>query len=594
MRLFERVTRDLRLAATAARALRAVGAIRPDSPRTFADLFEERVDQQPERVALIQGDREVRYAELDAMANRFARWAQRQGLGRGDTVALLLGNRPELPAAWLGLAKIGAVGALLNHHLRGRALAHCAVISGARAMVVHAEFAETWQEAASGLEDPPELFAQGGPTQGTQDLDERLSGLSSARPDRRVRTGLRAGDDLLYIYTSGTTGLPKAARVSHLRGIGMTQGGIVALDLTPEDRSYVALPLYHSAGGVMALGGALLSGGSAVIAPGFSATRFFDDCARHEVTVFQYIGELCRYLLATPEGPSDRAHRIRACIGNGLRPEIWEPFQERFAIPKIVEFYGATEGNVALMNYEGKVGSVGRMPRLLRQLTGLRLIRYDVERETHERDENGFCIACGPGEPGEALGRISTLARFEGYTDRGASDAKVLRDVFEPGDAFFRTGDLLRFDEDDYFYFVDRIGDTFRWKGENVSTSEVAEVLSRAKGVVEANVYGVEIPGQEGRAGMAALVTDGCFDPGSLHDQVEAELPSYARPRFLRLQPEMETTGTFKHRKVDLAKQGFDPTAISDPLLVLDLDEGRYTPLDAAGFQEIATGQRRL
>jgi len=592
--LLDRLTRDARLVASLARTYRAVGLLRPDSPETFADRFEAQVENGPERVAVVQGDRALRYHELDAEANRFAHWAQSIGVARGDVVALLLGNRPELAIAQLGVAKLGAVSALINHHLRGNALAHCIEVARPRGVVLHAEFRDEWQSALPHLAEVPPTYSVGGIAQGAQPLDEALAQASPGPLDHRVRTGLLAGDPYLLIYTSGTTGLPKAARISHLRGMNIASGAIVALELGPGDRMYIALPLYHSAGGGMALGGALLSGATAVIAPHFSASQFWPDCVRHEITTFQYIGELCRYLLNSPEHPDERRHTIRGCVGNGLRPEVWTPFQQRFRIPRIVEFYGATEGNVAMFNFDGKVGAVGRLPGLVRRALGTYLVRYDVESDAHERGADGFCIPCEPGEAGEAIGRISEVTRFEGYTSAAATEKKILRDVFEKGDAYFRTGDLLRMDEEGYFYFVDRIGDTFRWKGENVSTSEVAEVLSVAKGVREANVYGVEVPGQEGRAGMAALVVDDAFDADALYAHVARELPGYARPVFLRIGAELETTGTFKHRKVELVKQGFDPAVVPDPVLFADARAKSYVPLAPALHLEIVAGEVRL
>jgi fatty-acyl-CoA synthase len=592
--LIDRLSRDVRLVTALARTARSLGVTRPDSSTTFADRFEARVERAPDRTAIIQDDRELSYRELDAAANRFAHWAQSTGVERGSVVALLLGNRPELVIAQLGLAKLGAVSALINHHLRGHALAHCVDVAKAHCAVIHAEFREEWQSAVPHLSSALPAYSLGGIAQGTEPLDEALESASPAPLDPRVRTGLEAGDPYLYIYTSGTTGLPKAARISHLRGMSIASGAIGPLALGPGDRMYIALPLYHSAGGGMALGGALLSGATAVIAPRFSASRFWSDCVRHDVTHFQYIGELCRYLLNSPEHPDEHRHKIRGCVGNGLRPEVWGPFQERFGIPKIVEFYGATEGNVAMFNNDGKVGAVGRIPRLARKLIGTQLVRYDVERDTHERDENGHCIPCEPGEVGEAIGRITAVARFEGYTSEEATQKKILRDVFEDGDAYFRTGDLLRMDEDDYFYFVDRIGDTFRWKGENVATSEVAEALSVAEGVLEANVYGVQIPGQDGRAGMAALVVDDTFDAGELYAHLERELPSYARPIFVRLGKELETTGTFKHRKVDLVKEGFDPETVPDPVLFADPSAKSYVPLAPDRYAKIIAGEIRL
>jgi fatty-acyl-CoA synthase len=343
----------------------------------------------------------------------------------------------------------------------------------------------------------------------------------------------------------------------------------------------------------MAAGSALMSGAVLVLARKFSARRFWSDCRENEVTSFQYIGELCRYLLHAPEHADETRHRVRVCIGNGLRPEIWEQFQERFGIPKIIEFYGATEGNVALMNLDGKVGAIGRLPRIVRGVMGVALIRYDVAKDEHERGPKGFCIPCKPGEVGEAIGRITAMSRFDGYSSPEATEKKILRNVFKTGDAYFRTGDLMRMDDEDYFYFVDRIGDTFRWKGENVSTNEVAEVLSVCPGVKEANVYGVTVPGQDGRAGMAALVVEPGFDPAALAERAARELPAYARPVFVRLLPQIEITGTFKHRKVELVKEGFDPAAISDPLYFLDGERG-YVRLDPALFGRIARGEQRV
>ena len=592
--LLDRVNRDARLVSALFRTYRKVGVLRPDSPVTFADRFEAQVEDGPERVALVQGDRSLRYHEVDAAANRFAHWAQSIGVARGDVVALLIGNRPELAIAQIALAKLGAVSALINHHLRENALAHCIAVAEPVCTIVHTEFGGEWESALSHFDAPPSAFALGGPAERAQPLDPLLAQASPDALDPGLRAGLVAGDPYLYIYTSGTTGLPKAARISHLRGMQLAGGAIASLALAPGDRMYIPLPLYHSAGGGMALGGSLLSGAAAVIAPKFSASQFWSDCVRHGVTTFQYIGELCRYLLHTPEHPDERRHTVRGCVGNGLRPEVWRPFQERFRIPQIVEFYGATEGNVAIINYDGKVGSVGRLPALVRRFMGTQLIRYDVEADAHVRGPDGFCIPCGPGEVGEAIGRINSVTRFEGYTSASATEKKILRDVFEKGDAYFRTGDLLRMDEEGYFYFIDRIGDTFRWKGENVATSEVAEVLSLAAGVREANVYGVSVPGHDGRAGMAALVVDEKFDPAALYAHVAGALPSYARPLFVRISSEIEITGTFKHRKVDLVKQGFDPAVVPDPVLFAEPVAQSYVPLAPAHYGRILAGEVRL
>jgi fatty-acyl-CoA synthase len=381
-----------------------------------------------------------------------------------------------------------------------------------------------------------------------------------------------------------------------MRMLFMMIGFAGALGAKESDRMYDVLPLYHSAGGIAALGPAFLHGGSLVIRKKFSVNEFWDDCFRYKPTLFQYIGELCRYLLNAPPGEHERDHAIRAIIGNGLRPEIWTNFQQRFAIPKIIEFYGATEGNVAMLNYDGKVGAVGRIPDYMRNRIETRLVRFDIEREVPVRGPDGFCIECAPGEVGEAIGKIVAEAgrNFEGYTEGSDTQKKILHDVFEKGDSWFRTGDLLKRDALGYYYFIDRIGDTFRWKGENVATSEVAEALGVAPGIKEANVYGVSVPGMDGRAGMAALVTGPGFDPANLAHALSADLPAYARPVFLRIQPDLEITGTFKQRKVELVKEGFDPRVIPLPLYWLDPASGRYEPLTMPLYDDIVSGKVKL
>jgi fatty-acyl-CoA synthase len=328
----------------------------------------------------------------------------------------------------------------------------------------------------------------------------------------------------------------------------------------------------------------------------FSARRFWDDVARWDCTLFQYIGELCRYLLNAPVNANENAHRLRLAFGNGLRADIWRAFQTRFQIPHIVEFYAATEGTFSLINVEGEPGAIGRVPPFLAHRFPSALVKFDTTRGAPIRDAQGLCLPCARGETGEAIGKIGAgseaAARFEGYTNTGDSEAKVLRNVFAPGDAWFRTGDLMRQDDKGFFYFVDRIGDTFRWKGENVSTFEVAEALAACPGVAEATAYGVLISGADGRAGMATLVTGEGFDLGVLHKHIAAHLPAYARPLFLRLSQEIATTDTFKQKKAQLAREGFDPGKIADALY---FDDGNaYVPLDAALFAKINAGELRL
>ena len=391
-------------------------------------------------------------------------------------------------------------------------------------------------------------------------------------------------DRALYIYTSGTTGLPKAANISHARLLQWSLWFAGMMDTRTDDRMYNCLPMYHSVGGVLATGAVLAGGGSVVVRESFSARQFWPDVVRWDCTLVQYIGELCRYLVNADVNPQETAHRIRMCCGNGLRPDVWGPFKDRFRIPHILEFYAATEGNVSMFNVEGKPGAIGRVPPFLAHRFPTALIKLDVEAEQPVRNDQGWCIRCGVNEVGEAIGplledRSNVGGRFEGYTSREASEKKILRDVFKPGDAWFRTGDLLRKDEKGYFYFVDRIGDTFRWKGENVATSEVSEALCTFPGITQANVYGVTIPRTDGRAGMAAIVASQELDLAALRSYLSDRLPGYARPLFLRISREFETTATFKFMKGDLVRQGFDPKQSPDPVYVDNREQATFTLL---------------
>jgi len=596
MTLRDHVAREYTFLKSITRTYYRMRHVKPDGRYTISDIVEEFARTRPDNVAVVTENRTYTYRELDEGANRYARWAMKQGVKRGDVVALLMSGRPQYLMAWLGIVKLGGIVALLNTTLRGQALAHCIAIAEARHIILGSELYDVYRCALPFLEAHPIPWVTGGFVTGTEDLDEALRECERTPIDVAVRDGLTAKDTAFYIYTSGTTGLPKAANFSHMRMLFMMFGFAGALDADENDRMYNPLPLYHSTGGVCAVGVALTTGGSVVIRPKFSTQEFWKDCHKFRPTYFQYIGELCRYLLNAPPSPLDRGHGIQAITGNGLRPDIWQVFQQRFEIPKIIEFYGATEGNVGMINYDGQVGAVGRIPNYMRAIAGTRVVKFDVENELPMRDGNGFCIECADDEVGEAIGKIRRMPgrNFEGYTHETDTRKKVLRNVFVTGDAWFRTGDLMRRDKFGYYYFVDRIGDTFRWKGENVATSEVAEALGRVPGIREANVYGVFVPHCDGRAGMASLVVDSAFDPALLAKWLSGDLPPYAIPVFLRLQSEMEVTGTFKQRKVELVKDAFDPAIIDDPLYWLDSLSGCYVPLDATRYTDIVQGRVRL
>lgn len=578
---------------------------RPGGRHLATDWIERRAREHGDRIFARFEGRTMTWAALDAEANRLASWAGRQGFAPRSAVALLMHNRPEYISTWAGLAKRGVVTALINTNLTGEPLAHAIRAGRAQALIVGVECLPQLESAIGLLGEGFPIWVRGDgdrPAElrgAARDLDDALAGEPVDPPDPSVRGDLRSGDDLFYIYTSGTTGLPKAARFSHLRFLGIGAFVRWATELGPEDVHYCVLPLYHTAGGAMVVSGVLASGATLVLRRRFSASAFWDDVRESGATCFQYIGELCRYLLHQPERPNDGQHGVTRIIGNGLRAEVWEPFQRRFRIPRIVEFYGATEGNAVLVNLENRVGSVGRVP--FEWLSNVRLIRYDPETDSHPRDARGFCIPCKRGEAGELISRIPasrrvSVGRFEGYTSPDETERKILRNVFRRGDAWFRSGDLLRQDEERYYYFVDRIGDTFRWKGENVSTQEVEAVLSGFPGVDVVVVYGVTVEGAEGRAGMAALRLhrDAEFDPGAFWSFCRDRLPAYAIPVFVRIVPDIEVTGTFKLRKVDLQREGYDLARVRDPLFVRDDAGETYVLLTAEILDSIRAGRLRL
>ena len=573
------------------RTLKRVKSIAPDSPNLICDDIQAAVEQWRDRQAMTFEGRTLNYGELDAMANRFAHWGKGLNLRRGQTVALFMPNRLEYFAVWYGLSKIGVVTALINNQLSGLALAHCLNISQASCIVVDAETSATFEAAKGLLEKPlPQWIL--GPAHGDQrDLVQALKSCSQLPPDKAVRADIRAHDTTLLIFTSGTTGMPKAARITHVRAQLYMRGFAGSTGAKASDRIYVALPLYHATGGLCALGAALLNGGSVFLRRKFSATHFWGEAVDEGCTMFVYIGELCRYLVNQPPSEDESRHRIRLAFGNGLRPDIWPVMKERFRIPEILEFYGSTEGNVSMFNFDGREGAIGRAPKWLRNKFNVRLVQFDVEAEAAVRGANGLCVEAGPGQIGECIGQIGGDARSEysGYVDKAASEKKVLHDVFEKGDAWFATGDLMKTDADGYFYFVDRIGDTYRWKGENVSTNEVAERLLGCPGVKEATVYGVEVAGAEGRAGMAGLVVGPEFDIKHFGDEMARELPAYAQPVFVRILPELDTTGTFKPRKMDLVADGYDPAKIKGPLYLRDSKKG-YLKVTKGVFEKIAAG----
>lgn len=576
------------------RALAATAPIAHNSQRLLLDIIAGRAAAHGEAPALIAARGTLSFANLAARANRCARWAIGQGVAKGDTVALLMPNCPDYMAIWLGITAVGGAVALLNTQLRGPSLAHCIDIVAPKQIIVAADLRDAFETARAHLASKPTLWSHSDAGSEAPPIEQAIARYPADTLSAAERRGTQIGDRALLIFTSGTTGLPKAANVSHQRLLQWSLWFAGLMNSGPDDRMYNCLPMYHSIGGVVATGAVLVNGGSVVIREKFSTQKFWDDICDFDCTLFQYIGELCRYLVHAPKHPREREHRLRLACGNGLRADVWRKFQDRFDIPRVLEFYAATEGNFSLYNVEGKVGAIGRVPSFLGHRFPLALARFDRRTGQPARGADGFCMRCATDEPGEAIGRIGEGASFEGYTNKAESERKILRNVFAHGDAWYRTGDLMRKDAGGFFYFVDRIGDTFRWKGENVATAEVAEAIAEFPGVTEATVYGVSVPGAEGAAGMATIVADGAFDLTALRAHLVCRLPAYARPLFLRIKDRIEVTATFKHKKNDLVCEGYDPAATQDALYFNDPARQAFVPLDAALHARLVEGAIRF
>lgn len=565
--------------------VRLYGLLHGGKNFTIADLFEGQCDENPDRVQIIMADtgeqRTIR--ELDNLANQFARFAQQQGSQQMDTLAVMLLNSVDYPCFWLGMIKLGGSSALVNTNLTGKPFLHSVetslASSSVKLLILDYDLVNKLHEEIDCLLSKgykifvwKSSFVEGderendGPTKRFPIINKSLKGLSSERLGKSSRSQAKESDPAIFIFTSGTTGLPKACKISHTRFQMASFFFPVLASLNENDCLYCPLPLYHSAAGMIALGGCIRGKGRLLTRSKFSASNFSSDCIKYHVTAFQYIGELCRYLVTLPSNPFDNNVKIRVAFGNGMRKEYWSKFVERYNVRSLIEFYAATEGNVGLVNGTGQVGALGFIPRFLDFIYPLVLIKVDPEDNSKPwRDATGRYQICKPNEPGLLLSRIhlgskDVTRRFDGYTDKKATNDKILYDLFTKGDAFFNTGDLLVRDEWGFFYWCDRTGDTFRWKGENCSTTEVSEVLSACSTIKDIVVYGVTVPNTDGRAGMAAIVTtndDNSIDFTEIIDASTKHLPTYARPLLVRIKKDrvLPTTSTHKYVKAGLVKE---------------------------------------
>ncbi|XP_003216470.2 long-chain fatty acid transport protein 6 [Anolis carolinensis] len=566
---------------------------------TVLDKFMRMAEKQPDKPFLVYEGKVHTYKSVDKQSNRVAQLFLKEGvLKRGDTVALLMSNEPDFVHVWFGLAKLGCVVAFLNFNIRSRSLLHCINSCAPKMVIVGADMLGTLEEILPSLQEDIRIWVM------TKDsslprvdsiLDKLEVSSDNPVPDS-LRTANSLKDPHLYIFTSGTTGLPKPAVISHLQTL-KGAAGMWAFGVTPDDIIYITLPLYHSAASLLGIGGCINLGATCVLRKKFSASQFWSDCKTYNVTVIQYIGELCRYLCKQPMKEGERNHKVRIAVGNGVRTDVWKEFLHRFGDIKMCEFYGATEGNICFMNHTGKVGSVGRTNFFYKLFFPFDLIKYDFQKEEPSRNKNGWCERVKKGEPGLLLSKVNSKNPFFGYAgNKQDTEKKLICGVFKKEDFYFNTGDLLVQDEDDFLYFWDRTGDTFRWKGENVATTEVSDVVGMLEFIQEANVYGVSVQGYEGKAGMASIILkpNKSLDVEQLYEHVVTYLPSYARPLFLRIQEIMDVTGTFKQQKFQLVGEGFNPSSTSDPLYFLDNSKKCYILLTEELHENIVSGQVKL
>lgn len=549
----------------------------PNSKKSIGTVFAERAARYGDRVFLRFGDQQLTYTDANAAANRYAAVLAARGVGHGDVVGVMLRNSPHAVLTMLAAVKCGAVAGMLNYHQRGEVLQHSLGLLKAKVLVAETDLVSVVAECG-GSGDTETLPIE--------DLERFAVGAPATNP--ASASAVLAKDTAFYIFTSGTTGFPKASVMTHLRWLkALALFGGVGLRLKSSDTLYCCLPLYHNNALTVALSSVINSGATLALGKSFSASKFWDDVIASEATSFIYIGEVCRYLLNQPPKPTDRRHKVRVIAGNGLRPEIWDEFTERFQIKRVCEFYASSEGNTAFVNVFNVPRSTGVFP------LPLAYVEYDPDTGAPLRGDDGRVRRVPPGEAGLLLSPVNRLQPFDGYTDKESSEKKLVRNAFREGDVWFNSGDVMNPQGMGHAAFVDRLGDTFRWKGENVATTQVEAALASDDSVEECTVFGVEVPRTGGRAGMAAIkLREGVeFDGKSLARAVYDQLPGYALPLFVRIVKELAQTTTFKSRKVELRDQAYGPD-VADPLYVLASSDEGYVPFYDDYPEEVAQGKR--
>ena len=550
-----------------------------------------------DKAALICEEGTWTYKEYNEEVNRLANHLISLGIKKGDVFVVIMENQPEILFCLGAAAKIGASASMINFNLRDKALHHCITIEPCKAIIVGEGQVQGFEEIRGDLSLAPDFpvywMADGNRDpmpEGYQDLKKIMAAGSAENP--ATTNTVNTHDAFAFVFTSGTTGLPKAAYQYHRSWIKVGLGmGKLMLKLTSKDRWYACLPFFHTNPVKIAWGCAHQNGAAIVMVRKFSASRFWEDVRKYKVTAFNYVGELCTYLMNNPETPDDRNHTLAKMLGNGMRPDVYGAFKRRFGVKRIIEAYGASEFDLGFMNLFNLDGTIGF------STNKFALVKYDAENDDLARDENGFLIRVKAGEPGIVLGEARESVDITGYTSMEATEKKMIYDAFEKGDRWFNTGDMLRNIGWGHHEFVDRTGDTFRWKGENVSTMEVEKVVNSFPQVDQSTVYGIKFGDGDGRLGMVAVrphTTPDEFDLEGFGRMLSTSLPAYAIPRFMRFKTEFEMTPTHKIKKVGLREDGFDLTKIKDPMFVLLPGRDTYQPLTVEIAAEIIDGRYRF
>lgn len=583
---------------TIARGLKELISTKPDKYKSIGQWLEKHAKKSPKHIAIRYEDVTYSYEELNEWVNRWSNYFLEKGLKQGDVIGISIENRPETMVAVLATVKIGAIASMINTSQRGEVLLHSINLVKPKLMIVGEEVLENMATVEESIDISlrTQLYfikdrGQRNMPAHYQDIEKVTATSKVGNPGTTDKIQMK--HPCYYIFTSGTTGLPKASVMTHFRWHKSMAGmGLASMRLNKHDNMYLPLPLYHNNALTVSLAAVLGAGACVTISRKFSVSRFWDEVREHKATAFCYIGELCRYLLNTEAKNNDRDHNIRVIIGNGLRPDIWMEFKNRFGIKHINEFYGASECNLVFTNALNLDCTAGICP------LPYNIVEYDIDEDAPVRDAKGYMVPVKKGGTGLLITEISAKQPFEGYTDEEATNKKIFRDVFAKGDSWFNTGDMVINQGFKHIAFADRLGDTFRWKGENVATTEVEAVAAEYPGVEHAVAYGVEIPRTDGRAGMAALIMTPeaieNFDMGAFTRHMREKLPAYAIPLFLRLKQQEEVTGTFKYRKVELKKEAYDLGQVDEPLFVLENGSDSYLALDQTAQARIEAGEGKF